>query len=691
MLVASLLGPALLFAYAAVVHRGAILHQTEERLERALDIMQEHTLKALQTVERTIAETNEVLRDLPDEAIRADEERFRQRLKRTQIALPQIEAIWAFDARGRPLVASAFAPVPRDLDNSDRDYFRAQVSQDAGTYVGEVITARIGGMRFFVVSQRRPDRDGRFDGIVAVSVNPGHFAEFYKRMGQGIADSFGLIRTDGVFLARHPFPQGATDRLNAQSRFMQAVQARPEAGAFLATSQIDGIERRIGYRKVPGYPLYVQAGIEMGAIWRELRQALANHLVFGVPATLLLFGLSYTALRRTRGLQAEVARREVAEAALKQAQRLEALGQLTGGVAHDFNNILMVVKGHAERLRRTGLDDRQRRSLEAIENAAARGAGLTRQLLSFSRQQTHAPIVIDLRERLPALQDMLRPSLRGDVAIETTIAADLWPVRIDPSEFELAILNVAVNARDAMPGGGRLVITAENVRLPTGSSTGLTGDHVAIRLADTGTGIPQDVLPRVFEPFFTTKEVGRGTGLGLSQVYGFARQSGGTATVSSEPGHGTTINLFLPRSREEVQAAAPRAGEPVRRTGRGRVLLVEDNAEVAEITKANLEDLGYEVRHVANGAQALDELRPDHVDLVLSDIVMPGPVSGLDLARAVRDRHPNLPILLVTGYSTVAQEAADDGFPLLRKPYELGVLDDAIRAALGGRVLPAVA
>ncbi|HEX2555863.1 MAG TPA: ATP-binding protein [Microvirga sp.] len=697
---ASLIGPALLLAYAAWSHHGAVEQRTSERIERALDVVQEHTLKAFQTIERTIAETNEVLRGYSDEEIRAQEARLSQRLKRTQALLPQMQSIWAFDRDGRPLVSSTILPVPRDLNNADRDYFRAQVPADAGTYIGDIVQARVGTLHFFVVSGRRTERpDGSFDGVIGITVLPDHFRQFYARLANGVADSFGLIRADGAFLARYPRVVDRPERLNPQSRFVQAIQTRPDSGTFEAVSQIDGIERRIGYRKVPGYPVYVQAGIETAAMRRELREAMLGHLAFGLPASLAMFALALHALGRAKRFQAEVVRREVAEAALKQAQRLEAVGQLTGGVAHDFNNLLMVVNGNVDRLRRYPVaDERQRRALDAIEAAAKRGASLTRQLLSFSRRQTHEPVAIDLAERLPQIQDMLRSSLRGDIVVELDVADGLWPIKADPSELELAILNIAVNARDAMQAGGRLTVAARNVLSDDAAALGLKGAFVALGMSDTGAGIPPDVLARVFEPFFTTKEVGKGTGLGLSQVYGFAKQSGGTATIASEPGRGTTVTLYLPRTTEAVPAAAAdeaRPSEPApRRERRGRVLLVEDNADVAEISRGRLEEFGYEVLHAPDAGTARAMLRQagGAVDLVFSDIVMPGDWNGLDLARAVRrDYGGEVPVLLATGYSDVAQSAADEGFPILRKPYGEAELREAVAKAIRPRRLKVVA
>ncbi|HEX2724509.1 MAG TPA: ATP-binding protein, partial [Beijerinckiaceae bacterium] len=478
------------------------------------------------------------------------------------------------------------------------------------------------------------------------------------------------------------------ERLSPQSFFLRAIQSQPTEGTFTVRSELDGVERQIGYRKVPGYPLYVQAGIETSAIRRELTSAMLAHLAFGLPASLAIFALAVYALRRTERFEAEVVRREIAEAALKQAQRLEAVGQLTGGVAHDFNNLLMVVSGNVERLRRYPVaDERQRKALDAIDAAARRGTGLTRQLLSFSRRQAHEPTATDLRRHFPQLEDMLRSSLRGDIAIEIRVADDLWPVKVDLSEFELAALNVAVNARDAMSNGGRLTIAAQNVRLSDTATIGLKGDFVALSFSDTGAGIPPDVLTRVFEPFFTTKEVGKGTGLGLSQVYGFARQSGGTATIASQPGRGTTVTLYLPRTKEQPEAkdAPPPEAPPRRSEDRGRVLVVEDNIDVAEVTKSHLEELGYRVIHATDAAAAIRMLGQEHndIDLVFSDIVMPGNLNGLDFVRAVRKEYgTKLPVLLATGYSDVAQAAADEGFPILRKPFDMRQLREGVATAI---------
>ena len=398
--------------------------------------------------------------------------------------------------------------------------------------------------------------------------------------------------------------------------------------------------------------------------------------------TFLLFAILGLALHRTRRLHEEAERREAAEGALRQAQRLEAIGQLTGGVAHDFNNLLMIVSGSAQRLRRDLTEEKHTRLLDMIANATARGESLTRQLLAFSRRQMHTPAVIDLAQRLPELKEMLNRSLRGDITIEVAVPRKSCAIKVDPSELELALLNLAVNARDAMPNGGVVGITAKPVVLKGKAvEEGLSGEFVAIRVTDNGSGISADVLPHVFEPFFTTKEVGKGTGLGLSQVYGFAKQSGGTATVTSTVGRGTAITLYLPRTQElpapSVAQAVPEAAP--QRTG--TVLLVEDNPEVAEVATAYLRQLGYTVKPVASAREALDALGSSDpsIDLVFSDILMPGGINGLELAKTIRERYPPMPVLLCTGFSTSAQDAVRDGFVVLQKPFDLAALEQGLR------------
>ena len=326
-------------------------------------------------------------------------------------------------------------------------------------------------------------------------------------------------------------------------------------------------------------------------------------------------------------------------------QKMEALGQLTGGIAHDFNNLLMIVSGHAEMLRRKLGDPSQLRAIEAIMGAGRRGESLTRQLLTFSRRQPLNPVPIDLRQRVQAMRPMLNSSLRGNIDLVVELPDDLWPVEADIAEFELAMVNIAVNARDAMPDGGTFTISARNVPAGEGSRGQPASDHVVISFTDTGVGIPQDTVKKIFDPFFTTKAVGKGTGLGLSQVYGFAHQSGGTVSVASEVGT-RHDHLALPcRAASWPRWRRRRSGDP-KSVGRaeGTILVVEDNPEVADVTAALLEQIGYRVLRAGNAVEALRADRGRRpIDLVFSDIVMPHGMNGIHLAQELTEALPRDP------------------------------------------------
>jgi two-component system, NtrC family, sensor kinase len=692
MIVASVVLPLVLFAFAGWLNYRHEYAVADDRIERSLDILHEHTLKVFQTVERAMAEVNEIVRGMSDDDIRRDQSHLHERVKRIVDALPQVRAIFLVDRDGRPLVSSQLARIPADFDARERSFFNVHAAGDVGTYVSEVVTPRLTGLStpFFVLSRRRPSADGTFNGVVAVAVLPQYFEEFYALIGRSPGSLYALLRDDGRFLARYP---ERPDRGLQPGSGLHTMIARGRERSIdtIPRSQIDAVERRVGHRKLAGFPVYVVAGIDSAAIRGEWIATMASHLVFGLPATLFLLLIIGVALRRTRRLYAEAERREAAEAALRQAQRLEAIGQLTGGVAHDFNNLLMIVSGSVQRLRRDLTSEKHTRLLDMIENATNRGESLTRQLLAFSRRQMLTPAVIDLTERLPELKDMLSRSLRDDITIEVVVSDQSCAVKVDPSELELALLNLAVNARDAMPNGGALSITAKPVVLEgKAAEEGLSGEFVAIHVADTGGGIPADILPHVFEPFFTTKEVGKGTGLGLSQVYGFAKQSGGTATITSAVGRGTVITLYLPRTQELPAPSIARMGPDTVPRRAGTVLVVEDSPEVAEVASAYFQQLGYMVKQVANAHEALELLANDpKIDLVFSDILMPGGMNGLELGHAVRRLYPAMPVLLTTGYSDSAHDSVQQGFVVLLKPFDLAGLEQALREARKWKVEPA--
>jgi PAS domain S-box-containing protein len=368
---------------------------------------------------------------------------------------------------------------------------------------------------------------------------------------------------------------------------------------------------------------------------------------------------------------------------LFQAQKMEAIGQLTGGVAHDFNNLLTVIVSGADLAESYVKDnDRLKRLIGNMRQAALRGERLTKQLLAFSRRQPLKPETVDMTQQLNTFIELLSHSLRGDVRIISDVPSNLSPVQVDVGQLELALLNIGLNARDAMPDGGTITIRARN---HSGEISGKGNSYVVIDIEDTGTGMSDEVKARAFEPFFTTKDIGRGSGLGLSQAYGFARQSGGTLTLESTPGKGTKVSLHLPEAADFTdRPGADQTASRPREAGSATVLLVEDDAGVAELALGLLEDAGYKVKTAADAREALKVLRNgERIDLVFSDIMMPGGMNGAELARVVRGEFPSIFILLATGYSEAAAQAATLEFPLIRKPYGREVLLEKLGEILG--------
>lgn len=392
-------------------------------------------------------------------------------------------------------------------------------------------------------------------------------------------------------------------------------------------------------------------------------------------------------------LRAQFEERERMEMTLRQMQRLEAVGQLTSGVAHDFNNLLTVVLGNIGFLERQfaqqGIDGMMRRRLGYMRAAAERGAKLTDQLLSFSRRQRLEPKVLDLSGSVAGMRDLLQSTIGGAVKIETKLAPGLWPALVDPTQLELAVLNLCINARDALGTDGTIEVHTDNVVLgePRAPEEPNAGEYVEVCVKDNGSGMPADVRAKVFEPFFTTKEVGKGSGLGLSQVLGFAKQSGGGVRIDSVPGQGTSVHIYLPRARVRTIAVepAPAIVTATERVG-ARILLVDDDMAVREVTAAMLRDLGYDVRESGSGADALEMLDGEpNCDLVVVDFAMPG-MSGAELARRIQTKWPTLPFLFVTGFAERnALTDVHDG-QIIRKPFLSGELAEKVRIALSERV-----
>ena len=508
--------------------------------------------------------------------------------------------------------------------------------------------------------RRRAEKDLR---LLAASLETQVAARTAERdrVWRNSRDLLAVVGVDGVFRAANPAwsvllgyaPTEVVGR-NFRDLVWPEDADLTQGGLEQAARKADltGFENR--YRHRDGTPR-----------WISWHTAVEGELVFA-------YGRDITAQKE----QARVLQQ--AEEALRQSQKLEAMGQLTGGVAHDFNNLLAVISNNLFLHRRLAPGCADSAQLAAIERATDTGARLTRQLLAFARRQAIHPEVIDLRCELAELREVLQVTLGSRTGIRLAVDAGTPPVRVDRSELQLAIINVAVNARDAMPDGGELVI---DCRATAPGEFPVAAARIA--LTDSGHGIPAEVLPRVMEPFFTTKAPGRGTGLGLSQVYGFASQAGGALTISSEPGLSTTVVLLLPATTEAV-AAGVEPAPGARGALAGRVLLVEDNPEVAATTAELLRVAGCDVVALGDGDRALAWLAQsaEPVDLVLSDVVMPGGTSGVALAHWIGRHRPGLPVLLASGYSSELAAAREHGFTVLQKPVAPPLLIEAVRAAL---------
>ncbi|KQY73416.1 MULTISPECIES: ATP-binding protein [unclassified Brevundimonas] len=547
---------------------------------------------------------------------------------------------------------------------------KQQLAREAEAQADLLASAVSGALAF-------DDRAAAQDYVDAVQINPNVLAAAVYDENNRVVASFAR--------AGETIPAIATPRDRAtvfEDGRLYVVRPVEQAGQRLGTARLRLLDtppsqrfsRYAGLLLVLGLAVLVVVvlAVAQGALRRANRE-LARRAEVLVETNLLL--------------QQQMAEREKAEEALRQSQKMEAIGRLTGGIAHDFNNLLMVASSGIELLDRTE-DPKKRKTLsEGVRQAVERGAALTRQMLAFSRRSPLKADVLDLPTQVEGLRFLLERSLREDIEVVVDLPEGLWRVEADAGELELALLNLAVNARDAMPNGGTLTLSARNV---TGSNG--EGDTVCLTVSDTGTGMSPAVASRVFEPFFTTKEVGRGTGLGLSQVYGFVRSSGGDIRVESVEGSGTTFTLCLPRSEKEATALGPaqtgaETPGPRRKRG-GRLLLVEDDDAVAAGVGHMLRDLGYTYVRAAQAADALNILDGDQgFDLVFSDMVMPGELDGLGLGKEIRRRRPDLPVVLTTGYSEAASAAAGENFRLLLKPYGIGqmeaVLGEAMAAGAG--------
>ncbi|MDQ2101550.1 hybrid sensor histidine kinase/response regulator [Azospirillum isscasi] len=681
LLVASVLVPSLLFAAIAWHDHGEVEAEAERNIRKTVLILHEHTRKVFDTVEQVLDRMDERTAGMSWDEIGRSED-LHGYLRTLIEELPQIGIVGMIDPNGTVRNGSRLFPIP-PTNVGDREYFRTQASADAGAFISEAITGRGSGKRQFNVTRRRSAAGGRpFDGILLTAVPTDYLVDFYQLVVSDPKESISLVRRDGSVLVRFPSMGDRQTRHAADSTLLGAMAEGRTEGVFRTRGRIDGVTRLNGFMHVAPYPIYVTYGVPMNEIRAGWARNLLIYAAFAVPATLALVGITLLALRRAQSEMRAVRRwsqearaREALENALRQSQKLEALGQLTGGVAHDFNNLLTAALANLHLMERH-LPADGIRYLDGTRTALERARTLTGQLLAFSRQEAVDPKVLDLGDSLRTMADLLERSIRADIALDWTLPVAPVRVEVDPVQLELAVLNLVVNARDAMPAGGRIRIAARREDTPD-------GPLAVLEITDTGSGMPPEVAARAFEPFFTTKPHGRGTGLGLSMVYGFARQSGGNATISSAPRRGTVVRVTLPlSSRTPEPEAVPEAAAEMP-DGPVRLLVVEDNALVLMATVEGLTQEGFEVVTADHGAAALEILERDAAfDVIVSDVVMPYGVSGIDLARRVQERWPGIRILLISGYSPESLTGLKADAAVLPKPFTPDQLAARVRALL---------
>ncbi len=687
LIVAAVVLPALLLAVVAWRDYDVVTDEARLSVAKTTDALSEHADKVFETDELILQRVLDRIDGVGWDEIGGSPS-IHDFLVGIAARYPQVESVFIVDPSGRTVASSRSFPMPR-YSVTGRDYFQAARTGAQGLFVSAPFRGQVAGTIAFTVSVARLGAEGTFDGLVAVTVSPSYFERFYHSIAEApLAAAASVLRADGAVLIRYAGRPDRPERVPDDHPLLAAIRAGQQRGVLDLAAVYDGRERIVGFRRLAIGPVLVTYGLDRAAVVATWRSHILAFGLLAAASSLLLVLLGLIALRRTWREQAaagrlaeETARRRQAEEELNRLRKIDALGRLTGGVAHDFNNLLTVIAGNLDLIEAGEVvGDRIRRRLAVMRSAADNGAALVRRLLAFSRRQPLRSDVIDLAARVSAMRDLLERSLRPDIAIATDLPEGLWPVDVDVSQLEFALLNLAVNARDAMPGPGRLTLSACNCVLPDDRERRLTGAFVELAVADTGQGMSEEVKARVFEPFFSTKPASDGTGLGLSQVYGFAQQSGGTAAIDSTPGRGTTVRLYLPRATRVPGAAA--VAPPVPETLPGRVLVVDDNPAVAEVVAGLLESIGCRAVVVASAAAARDRLRAgEPFDALLSDVMMPGDLDGLALARMARQERPALTVILATGYSAAAQAATEEGFVLVPKPLSAAILSEALRRA----------
>ncbi|MDB5887082.1 MAG: Blue-light-activated protein [Polaromonas sp.] len=687
--------PLLLLLWFCWHQRVKVLQEANGTATRSVVALEQHAANMLDVHMLILRQLDELTQGKSGSQINADAQ-LGQSVARLTREFPQVSVVGMADADGR-IRLSSVEGATRGASVGDRDYFLAHKNAAAkGIYVGEAFTGRLNGVRQFSISLSRFTDSGSFNGIIFATVPLQHFTQFWEQFTPSAGYLIPLVRNDGALIVRYPSLDSPA-RLSPQGPFMTQLR-QSRRGLYKAVSQIDGVERINAYSQVRNYPLYISYSVETAVVlsqwWRESLLA-AGMAVF---SSLILAALWLAVVRQmheqrvsvtrwrviAEDLRLEVGRREIAEEALRQSQKMEAVGQLAGGIAHDFNNLLAGLVGNLQLMRRRldqGLAKDLPRYVAAAESITIKAAAMTQRLLAFSRRQTLAPAPLDVKKQVEAMHELITRTVGPSIRVRTMFAPEPCKTLCDPNQFDSALLNLAVNARDAMPDGGDLTITAARAQL-TAEQAGalqLAADlaYVVVSVNDNGAGMTPKIIERAFEPFFTTKPTGQGTGLGLSMVYGFVTQSGGQVKINSQLGVGTEVSIYLPAHEGEMPPSTPalKAADTCQSKADTCILLVDDEIMVRETLAEVLIEQGYRVMQAANGAQGLEVLQStQRIDLLISDVGLPGHMNGRQLADAGRKLRPELKILFITGYADRAASAgglAGQDMEVMIKPFGL--------------------
>jgi Signal transduction histidine kinase regulating C4-dicarboxylate transport system len=695
-------GTALLaFIYAgsiiAVIEiRAAVIANAERELQTLDTVLVEETSRAVQGVQLVVDGVVERMSESPfstrDEfAATAARESVRQMMSDRAQAIPQLQTVAVLDADGDLVGLTGTREIP-DMGFADNPVFRHLQENPGDGYVLGTTIEFTEGNPLLPLARRVNAPDGQMFGAVVGLLRLNYFADLYASLDIGEGGAISLWRTDGTLLVRHPTAPGIGERFEMPLFERMVDGARPLP---FRTRGDDGV-RIVAAKKATSYPIVISTSFREDQVLQPWWTAVVYIVLGNIVATLAGGFLIRALVREFENMEVTqkamqeraeaIAGRVEAEEQLRQAQKLEAVGQLTAGIAHDFNNILTVVIGNLDlvgrRVAREG-NPAAARAVDAAMTGARKAATLTHRLLAFARKQPLNPTRIDVSALALELVELLGRTLGESVTVQVEGEPGIWPVHADANQLENVLVNLALNSRDAMPDGGTVRVSMRNLHMDTaGLPDGLEGDFVAISVSDDGEGMTPQILERAFEPFFSTKGVGKGSGLGLSQVYGFAKQSGGDVTMDSAVGAGTTVTLYLPRSVAATEeATVPEASV---RSGRGEtVLLVEDNREIRTFGAMSLRDLGFRVLEAGDAMEALGTVASSPVDIVVTDIGLPH-VDGLELARRIKVTRPDMPVLFITGYGDDGDIAGEFGAAhVMFKPFTYSAVADRISGMLG--------